>query len=365
MQENHRYKALSVLVDKAKQVGFILFDDIMDECSRFDLSIQDVDWVSNQIATLNIIVRDEMPNAESDNDDFFDFAQSDYDSVYRRIVEINPELYNYIESIKLIVPPQHREFSKLKFQIPEGNLFARQRCIEMHLRLVLKLALRRYEQFGGEIEDYISDGMVGLIYAVDKYDPYSNGAFSSYASRWIMNVIQRQQNTKNPLLYYPVHVKEEYFCIFEKEHMTDDDFSNPYEKNCIEALLYEKYQNGEISMAFMSAFQACDSIEYLLETDDEETWVVNNRLYSYENDINEEIEFRDLQRRIANVLSDLNEREREIIKMRNGFYGNRVYSLEEIGTKFGVTRERIRQIEEKTLRKLRHPSKKEFLCEET
>ena len=97
MQENHRYKALSVLVDKAKQVGFILFDDIMDECSRFDLSIQDVDWVSNQIATLNIIVRDEMPNVESDNDDFFDFAQSDYYSVYRRIVEINPELYNYIE----------------------------------------------------------------------------------------------------------------------------------------------------------------------------------------------------------------------------------------------------------------------------
>ena len=170
MQENHRYIALSVLVDKAKQVGFILLDDIMDECSRFDLSIQDVDWVSSQIATLNIIVRDEKPNAESDNDDFFDFAHSDYDSVYRRIVEINPQLFNYIESIKLIVPPQYREFSKLKFQILEGNLYARQRCIEMHLRIVLKLALRRYEQFGGEIEDYISDGMVGLIYAVDKYD---------------------------------------------------------------------------------------------------------------------------------------------------------------------------------------------------
>ena len=69
MQENHRYKALSVLVDKAKQVGFILFDDIMDECSRFDLSIQDVDWVSNQIATLNIIVRDEMPETERNDDE--------------------------------------------------------------------------------------------------------------------------------------------------------------------------------------------------------------------------------------------------------------------------------------------------------
>ena len=362
MQENHRYKALSMLVDKAKQRGFILFDDIMDQCMRFDLSIQDVDWVSSQIATLNIIVRDEMPEEESNDDDFFDFSQFDYDSVYRRIVEINLSLYDFIESVKMIIPPRPREFSKLKYQLFDGNIYARKRCIEMHLRIVLKIALRRYEQFGGEIEDFISDGIIGLICAVDKYNPYKNGAFSSYASWWIINVIQRQQSTKNPLLYFPVHVKAEYFSVYEKEHMTADDFSNPYGKKGIETLLYEKYQNGEVSREFMSAFQSCDSLEYLMETDGEETWVANNRLCSCENDINEEVEFHDLQRSIENVLSSLNEREREVIKMRNGFYDNRVYSLEEIGVKFGVTRERIRQIEEKTLKKLRHPSKKESYC---
>lgn len=360
MQENHRYKALSVLIDKSKQFGFILFDDIMDECGRFDLSIQDVDWVSNQIATLNIIVRDEMPEAESNDDDFFDFSQFDYDTVYKRIVEINPILYDFIDSVKMIIPPQPREFSKLKYQLFDGNTYARRRCIEMHLRIVLKIALRRYEQFGGEIENYISDGIIGLIYAVDKYNPYKNGAFSSYASWWIINVIQRQQTTKNPLLYFPVHAKEDYFSIFEKEQMAADDFSNPYGRKSIETLLYEKHQNGEISRELMLAFQSCDSLEYLMETDGEETWVANNRLYSCENDINEEVEFHDLQRSIENVLFSLNEREREVIKMRNGFYDNRVYSLEEIGMKFGVTRERIRQIEEKTLKKLRHPSRRKY-----
>ena len=359
MQENHRYKALSVLVDKAKQLGFILFDDIMDECMRYDLSIQDVDWVSSQIATLNIIVRDEMPNAESDNDDFFDFAQSDYDSVYQRIVEINPQLFNYIESIKLIVPPQYREFSKLKFQILEGNLYARQRCIEMHLRIVLKLALRRYEQFGGEIEDYISDGMVGLIYAVDKYDPYSNGAFSSYVSRWIMNVIQRRQPTMNPQLYFPVHVKNEFFKIYDEEKLSVDDFATSYEETCVEEQLYSLCQRGEISKDILPAFLTNYSIESLLESDGEK-WVIQNRLYTDENRIDEEAEYHDLQLRIEKALLTLSDREREIIKMRNGFYDNRVYSLEEIGIKFGVTRERIRQIEAKALIKLRHPSKRYF-----
>ena len=359
MQENHRYIALSVLVDKAKQLGFILFDDIMDECSRFDLSIQDVDWVSNQIATLNIIVRDEMPNAESDNDDFFDFAQSDYDSVYRRIVEINPELYNYIESIKLIVPPQHREFSKLKFQILEGNRFARQRCIEMHLRLVLKIALRRYERFGGEIEDYISDGMVGLIYAVDKYDPYCNGAFSSYASRWIMNAIQRRQPTMNPQLYFPVHAKNEFFKIFDEEQLSVDDFATSYEETCVEEKLYSLCQRGEISKDILPAFLTNYSIESLIESDGEK-WVFLNRLYTDENLISEEAEFHDLQLRIEKALLSLSDREREIIKMRNGFYDNKPFSLEEVGLKFGVTRERIRQIEAKALTKLRHPSKRKY-----
>lgn len=361
MQENHRYKVLSVLVDKAKQMGFILFDDIMDECMHFDLSIQDVDWVSNQIATMNIIVRDEMPNVESDNDDFSDFAQSDYESVYRRIVEIKPELNNYIESIKLIIPPQHREFSKLKFQILDGNPYARKRCIEMHLRIVLKIALRRYEQFGGEIEDFISDGTLGLIYAVDKYDPYSNGAFSSYASRWIMNLIQRRQPTMNPQIYFPVHVKDEFFRVYDEEKLTVDDFATPYDEICTEEWIYSLYQKGEISKDILPAFNINYSIESLMELD-AENWVVQNRLLTDENLIVEEAEFYDFQLRIEKALSTLNVRESEVIKMRNGFYDNRTYSLEEIGLKFGVTRERIRQIESKALKRLRQLSKKKYYC---
>jgi RNA polymerase sigma factor (sigma-70 family) len=118
-------------------------------------------------------------------------------------------------------------------------------------------------------------------------------------------------------------------------------------------------QRGEISKDILPAFLTNYSIESLIESDGEK-WVILNRLYIDENLISEEVEFHDLQLRIKKALLTMSDREREIIKMRNGFYDNRVYSLEEIGIKFGVTRERIRQIEEKTLKKLRHPSRRKY-----
>ena len=123
--------------------------------------------------------------------------------------------------------------------------------------------------------------------------------------------------------------------------------------------MYSLCQRREISKDILPAFLTNYSIESLLESDGEK-WVIQNRLYTDENRIDEEAEYHDLQLRIEKALLTLSDREREIIKMRNGFYDNRVYSLEEIGIKFGVTRERIRQIEAKALIKLRHPSKRYF-----
>ena len=118
-------------------------------------------------------------------------------------------------------------------------------------------------------------------------------------------------------------------------------------------------QRGEISKDILPVSLTNYSIESLIESDGEK-WVFINRLYTDENLISEEVEFYDLQLRIEKALLSLSDREREIIKMRNGFYDNKPFSLEEVGLKFGVTRERIRQIEAKALTKLRHPSKRKY-----
>lgn len=354
MQDSHRYDALNNLIDKSKQNGYVLFDEIVDICDQFDLPIKDVDWVSEQISIMNIIVRDEPPTDQSNSDGYIDYSQSDYEDTYNRIVEINPSLKDYILQIKSILPPQHREFINLKHQASEGNQFARTRCIEMYMRNVLRFAVRRYESYGGLIEDYITDGMIGLIYAVDKYDPGNSGYFVSYAARWISNIIQRFQPTNNPLIYYPVHIKDEYFKIIDE--IANSDSTDDHHDLLIKQKLTEKH----LPQKLKSAFYPNISLDEIINTDNGDSWTIKNQLSYDSNIIEESYEYKELQSNIKIALSELTEREKEVIKMRYGFYENKLFTLEEIGVKFGVTRERIRQIEEKALRKLRHPTKRKY-----
>lgn len=359
MQDSHRYDALNNLIDKSKQNGYVLFDEIVDICDQFDLPIKDVDWVSEQISIMNIIVRDEPPTDQSNSDGYIDYSQSDYEDTYNRIVEINPSLKDYILQIKSILPPQYREFINLKHQASEGNQFARTRCIEMYMRNVLRFAVRRYESYGGLIEDYITDGMIGLIYAVDKYDPGNSGYFVSYAALWITNIIQRFQSTNNPLIYYPVHIKEEFFRVYEE--VINVGFDNKLDSidDLIQIVRQVAFEKG-ISQEIESAFYPSISLDEMIESENGENWTINHRL-SYDCTLMEEnLEYDELRENIKIALSELTLREQDVIKMRYGFYENKLYTLEEIGVKYGVTRERIRQIEEKALRKLRHPSRKKY-----
>ena len=358
MQDSHRYNALNNLIDKSKQNGYVLFDEIVDICDQFDLPIKEVDWVSEQISARNIIVRDEAP-FEQTGDSFLDATQTNYDDVYTQIININPNLYGFIEQIKHIHPPQYREFINLKYQSYEGNQYARSRCIEMYMRNVLRFALRRYEVYGGEIEDYIAYGMIGLIYAVDKYNPGNSGPFASYAARWIMSVIQRFQTTQNPLIYYPAHAKEDYYKLFyEIDCFRNNSDNYSYEHIC--QIVRKKISENDISKEIESAFYPFVSLDEMMDSKESESWLISNSLYYDTTSVEERLEYDELQANIEKALSELTEREKEVIKKRYGFFNNKQYTLEEIGMEFGVTRERIRQIEEKALRKLRHPSKKKY-----
>jgi len=375
MGRDLRQEAFEYLLKKAEKQGYITFDDIMDCADEKSLPIQDFDWLSSAIATHGIIIYDEVPkNSISDgidDDSYDDYAQSDYEVVYDRIIALDNSLSLFISEIRNIRPPQWKEFSQLKYQVLEGNQHARERMIEMHLRLAVKIALQRAENYDIDIQDAIGEACVGLVKAVDKYNPDMNGPFSSYASMWILQNLTRHQPTKRPLVYYPVNKKENYFSIYPflkgEGYVGETDLLKDME---IRELLQGKYsltneQTDDVLNLmtplesyeeFFSMFLIYNDVFEKHDFELEEKVRIPEELIS---DINleEQIVEKMFCVQLEEVLGTLSEREEEVLKLRYGLIGGKENTLEEIGSKYDVSRERIRQIEAKALRKLRHPSR--------
>lgn len=351
MERDNRQTALRLLIEIVAKNGYITFDDIMrcaDDCA---LSIGDFDWLSEAAHTRNIIIYDEAPKPvlEVDDDDYEDFAQKDYEETYSEVIELCADLEPLIKEIRSIMPPQRGEVLRLKYQIKEGNIHARNRMIEMYLRQAIRIALQRTKTYDLDIEETIGDAFTGLIMAVDRYDPDSSGPFTSFASLWIYQNISREQNTRNPNMYFPVHRKELYYTMYpamknrgcaecEKVYQCD----KATEMIC-EKIGCDKVQARDVIMAIMPIV----SLDGLIEEDSAD----RSLLYS-DDEIIEVIDERLKAENIYNTLERLDERQRNILILRYGLDGGRERSLEEVGQKYGLTRERIRQIEAKALRKM-------------
>lgn len=377
MSEDVRQDAYEKLLSIAEKQGYLTLDDIMDIAGESALPLNDVDWLSNSVITRGILVYDEKPHKENivtADEEYDDFAQTDYNAMFERIVKTEPSLAMFVNEIKNIKPPQAGELNRLIYQAQEGNTYARNRIAKMHLRVALKIALQRAEQFEADLIDCVGDACVGLLTAIDRYDPSANGAFLSYASLWMLQNISREQPSQRPQVYYPVHKKEQYFTMYpmlRKEGCVDCkkilecrkvrelickrlECSNEQTQDVIWQIIpFISYEQliEEMFFSYHNIFEKHydkDGIRFvcdLLKYDDSEDIVI----------------YEDMKKTIGHILNTLKERESAVLRRRFGFIDGRERTLEEIGKEFGITRERVRQIEVKALRKLRHPSRSIYM----
>lgn len=354
MTFDNRQKALDYLLKIADDHGYVIVDEIIDATDTWDLSICDVDWLSSTIASYGILIYEKAPNAlVSETVDYNDYAQSDYEELFANVLSLEPALRPLIDELRQIRPAQYKELSKIITQVKEGNEYARNRLIEVHLRAAVRVAYQRAIQFDTDINECLGNSIIGLLIAVKKYDPDRNGPFGSYATMWMIQSMSREQATSCPDIYYPVHKREPFFIAYPhiKEYgCTECDLMltcNKVKRIIIEKLECDSDQAGEIinqSTPWLSLDELYENVDAL-----------DNRFIDngyYQEDADSTAIYNEFYFLLEKALSKLSQKEEYVLRSRWGINLDEPKTLESIAVELGVTRERIRQIEGKAKNKL-------------
>lgn len=240
-------------------------------------------------------------------------------------------------------------------RIKKGDQDARHKMVRSNLRLVVKIA-RDYSNFGLPLLDLISEGNIGLMKAVERFDPQKGGKLSTYAAWWIKQSIKRALANQSKTIRLPVHLVDKIAKLRRvSAQLTEELGREPTDQE-----LAEEVGMAEAKVAALkSAAIRPTSLDQPISDDDSTALgdiIGDDQAF----DPYEILRDKDLRDEVGDLLDVLDERERKIINCRFGLDGQKTKTLEEVGVKFGVTRERIRQLQNIALRKLRRAlSKKE------
>ncbi len=354
-----RKNDINELIAKAKKKGTLDSDEILEAIEANALSDDEPDKLYAKLEEMGIEVTvPDMPDDLPDFDDFegeneeFDAAE-DVDLILSaEALPIEDHVKMYLKDIGRIELLTADEEIELAKKISEGNIEARNKLVEANLRLVVSIA-KRYIGRGMGLLDLIQEGNSGLIKAVEKFDHTKGYKFSTYATWWIRQAITRALADQSRTIRIPVHMVETMHRI----------------QRCSRQILQEKGRDAtveEISeLSGMSPEKVREIMQIAQEPisidspvgEDEESSIGEFIADEASPEPDEIVGKTMLREQIGEVLKTLTEREENVIRMRFGLDDGVPRTLEEVGKAFNITRERIRQIEAKALRKLRHPTR--------
>ena len=343
------------LLKKGKEKGFLTFEELAAALKGLDMDSESLDDLYNFLNENNIEVV-----ADSEIDDGGE-GGSEEDLLLEDIeipknLSINDPVRMYLKEIGKISLLSLDEELKLSKRIDDGDEEAKAILAESNLRLVVSIA-KRYVGRNLSFLDLIQEGNIGLMKAVDKFDSSKGYRFSTYATWWIRQAITRAIADQAKTIRVPVHMVETINKLKRvQRQMTLELDREPTEEELAKALNTTEDKVREIIKISLDPL----SLETPIGEEDDShlgDFVKDDSSLSPEEYAINEV----LKDEISELLLTLTEREEQVIKLRFGLIDGTCRTLEEVGTIFGVTRERIRQIEAKALRKLRHPSRSKKL----
>ncbi len=348
------------LVNDGKEKGFLTYEQIAKKTIDLDLDNNSLDELYNILTENQIEVRpedeeDEPVNLEEDIE-VIDIPNESKD------MSVNDNVRMYLKEIGKISLLNLEEEQKLSKRVAEGDEGAKRLLAESNLRLVVSIA-KRYVGRGLLFLDLIQEGNIGLMKAVEKFDYDKGYKFSTYATWWIRQAITRALADQARTIRVPVHMVETINKMARIERqMTLELNREPSDEELARKMNLSINKIVEIRKISQDPV----SLETPIGEEDDShlgDFLADERTMSPEEFATYEI----LKDELRDVLKTLTKREEEVLELRFGLLDGSCHTLEEVGKKFGVTRERIRQIEAKALRKLRHPSRakrlKDFLID--
>jgi len=370
MNEKEKLDSVQALIQKGKLKGSITYREIMDALQGIDLSADQIDDVYQQFGRMGVDVVPEagevdlavLKKAKEDEEEVAEESEdeaeeeSEVDLSVPEGVGIDDPVRMYLKEIGRVPLLSAEEEIQLAKRMEQGDEEAKRRLAEANLRLVVSIA-KRYVGRGMLFLDLIQEGNLGLIKAVGKFDYIKGFKFSTYATWWIRQAITRAIADQARTIRIPVHMVETINKLIRVSRQLLQELGRePAPEEIAKVMDIPVERVREI----MKIAQEPVSLETPIGEEED------SHLGDFIPDEDapapaEAASFILLKEQLEEVLETLTPREEKVLRLRFGLDDGRTRTLEEVGQEFGVTRERIRQIEAKALRKLRHPSRSKKL----
>ena len=364
---------LQNLIAQGKKDGMIRATDLNAQLEKLDLSPEKIEEIYDRFEAMNIQIV--TADLELDLGDDLDLGDGEGDIDLTGLDEedlvdpvdlaaeysLDDPVRMYLKEIGQVKLLSAEEEVELAKRVAEGDQEAKNKLTEANLRLVVSIA-KKYSGRGLHILDLIQEGNTGLIRAVDKFDWTKGNKFSTYATWWIRQAITRAIADQARTIRVPVHMVE----VINKATRCNRKLVQELGREpTVEEIAKEL--NLPVEKIIEANRTAADTLSLDTPVGDEEdtsigSFVEDERTPGPADATSNAL----LAEALKEILDTLTEREADVLRMRFGMYDGRTHTLEEVGQIFGVTRERIRQIENKAIRKLRHPSRakkiRDFYC---